>query len=77
MQQLSNPQQLVSQSGASDTAGLVDYLLDPLHRRRRHAATRAALGTYLGDRTLSPQAIETRVRGLVQLVLASPEYQLN
>jgi hypothetical protein len=73
-----NPQQLVMQSGARDTSGLVDYLLTRFIGVGATPATRAGLLAYMGGNgALSTQAVETKVRGLIQLVLATPEYQLN
>ena len=70
------PAELVSQSGAKDPAALVSYLLTRFVGIGATPATVAALGTYLGP-DLSHEIIQNRVRNLVQLVLSSPEYQLN
>ena len=73
-----NPQQLLRQSGARTVAGLVDYLLGRFVGLGATAATRGALIDYTGgDDVLSSSLMDTRVRGLLQLVLAAPEYQLN
>jgi uncharacterized protein (DUF1800 family) len=73
-----SPQQIVRQSGAQDTAGLVDYLLNRFIGVGATPSTRAALIGYLGGNSaLSPQLIQTKVRSLMQLVLSTPEYQLN
>jgi uncharacterized protein (DUF1800 family) len=69
-------QGLVRQSGAQDGAGFVQYLLTCFLGIGATPTTQSALADYLGP-TLSLRAIEMRVRGLLQLVLATPEYQLN
>jgi uncharacterized protein (DUF1800 family) len=69
------PRDLVRQATARDAAGLVSYLLDRLVAIEPVDTTRAALIAYLGDGVLASPDLDTRVRGLVQLVLATPEYQ--
>ena len=68
--------QLVDQSGAHNGADLVNYLLTRFIGVGATSTTQSALADYLGP-TLSAQVIQTRVRGLLQLVLSTPEYQLN
>jgi uncharacterized protein (DUF1800 family) len=70
------PRQLVQESGTSDGAGFVRYLLTRFLGIGATPITEAALAAYLGP-TLAPSVVETRVRALLQLVLATPEYQLN
>jgi len=73
-----DPQQILQQSGAQDAAGLIDYLLSRFIGIGATAATRSALLSYTGGAgALAPEAMDAKVRGLVQLVLGSPEYQLN
>jgi hypothetical protein len=73
-----NAEQLVAQSGARDMAGLVDYLLGRFIGIGATPATQAALLEYLGGGgALTSQTVQSKARGLVQLVLATPEYQLN
>jgi uncharacterized protein (DUF1800 family) len=70
------PRDLVRQAAAHDAAGLVDYLLGRLVAIDPLDTTRAALIDYLGGNgVLASPDLDTRVRGLVQLVLATPEYQ--
>jgi uncharacterized protein (DUF1800 family) len=69
------PRDLVRQAAARDAAGLVGYLLDRLVAIEPVDSTRAALIAYLGGGKLASPDLDTRVRGLVQLVLATPEYQ--
>lgn len=73
-----NAQQLVTQSGARDTESLVTYLLGRFIGVGATPATHSALLSYLGGPgTLTTQTVQSKARGLIQLVLASPEYQLN
>jgi len=70
--------QLLRSSGARTAAGLVDYLLDRFIGLGATGATRSALLEYLGgSQVLASPLMDTRVRGLLQLVLTAPEYQLN
>jgi uncharacterized protein (DUF1800 family) len=70
------PRDLLRQAAARDAAGLVSYLLDRLVAIDPVDSTRAALLAFLGgDGVLASPDVDTRVRGLVQLVLATPEYQ--
>ena len=56
----------------------MDYLLTRFIGVGATPTTHAALISYLGGNgTLSPLIIETKVRSLLQLVLATPEYQFN
>ena len=73
-----NPQQVLRQSGAHTVAELVDFLVKRFLGPGITPANRAALIGYVGgDAVLSSPLMDTRVRGLLQLVLAGPEYQLN
>jgi uncharacterized protein (DUF1800 family) len=73
-----NPEQLVMQSGARDVAGLVDYLLSRFIGIGATPTTQAALLEYLGGNgILTSQSVQSMARGLLQLVLSTPEYQLN
>lgn len=73
-----DPQHLLQQSGVGDAAGLVDYLLARFIGVGARPATRDALIRYLGGQeVLSSPLLDSRLRGLVQLMLASPDYQLN
>ncbi|HWE60698.1 MAG TPA: DUF1800 family protein, partial [Chloroflexota bacterium] len=73
-----DPRQVLQQSGARTAAGLVDYLLHRFVGLGAPVATRRALIDYLGgDGVFSSSLMDTRIRGLLQLVLAAPEYQLN
>ena len=67
---------LVQQSGVATGAQLVDYLLNRFIGVGPIPASRGALLDYLGG-SLSAQTVDQRLRGLLQLVFASPEYQLN
>jgi uncharacterized protein (DUF1800 family) len=70
------PRALVDQIGATAPEALVSYLLERFLGVGATAATMTALAEYLGP-DLAPDVIQTRVRNLVQLVLSTPEYQLN
>ena len=70
--------QLLRRSGARTAAGLVDYLLGRFIGLGATEATRSALLEYLGgSQVLASPLMDMRVRGLLQLVLTAPEYQLN
>jgi uncharacterized protein (DUF1800 family) len=76
-----DPRQLVRQSGGGPLRGslsaFVDYLLDRFLAIDANPTTRAALLDYAGGAGILSSPLEdTRVRGLVQLLLAAPEYQL-
>jgi len=68
---------LARQSHAHDTGGFIDYLLGRFLAIAATPTTRATLIEYAGSAAtlLSPLG-ETRRRGLVQLLLSAPEYQL-
>jgi uncharacterized protein (DUF1800 family) len=67
---------LLRQSGAGSVPALIDSLLTRFIGIGATPTTQAALATYLGP-DLSPQVLQNRARGLLQLVLSTPEYQLN
>jgi uncharacterized protein (DUF1800 family) len=72
------------QKGA-DAAAVLDAFADALLDGRVEPRTRAALEQYLAGRDkqgqpvpfkATPQALDEKVRGVVRLILSSPEYQL-
>lgn len=67
-------QTLLQGSTPTDAAGLVNHLLTRFVGVGATPATQAALLDYLGN---APPVQDVRARGLLQLVLGSPEYQLN
>ena len=63
--------------GASSGAEVVDAFLAQLHIQV-DAEVRQALIDYLGNPNFSdPQVIDTKVRGLVVLLLTLPEYHVH
>lgn len=69
-------QALVNQSGTTGASAFVTYLLTRFLGIGATSSTQGALDEYLGP-ALTPEIIQARVRGLLQLVLSTPEYQLN
>jgi uncharacterized protein (DUF1800 family) len=77
---------LVARSGATSAEGIVDYFLTLLGPLDVGTAARARLVAYLyaddagnPGTSFTPDAatIDKKVRGLLQIILSSPEYQLN
>jgi uncharacterized protein (DUF1800 family) len=69
--------QLLHHSGARTVAGFVDYLLGRFLAVDTAPTTRPALIDYAGGAGIQPSSLEdVRLRGLLQLLLATPEYQL-
>jgi len=71
-----DPRALLRQAQTHSATGLVNALLNRFVAIDPTDATLAALIAYLGgDGVLASPEADTRVRGLLQLVLATPEYQ--
>lgn len=80
-----DPAALLANTGIATAEGLVDHLVALLLDGAIVAAQRDALLAYLrrNDKgqtvafTLDPKTLDAKVRGLVHLIAAMPEYQLN
>lgn len=70
---------LLKRANVSDAAGAVNFYLDLLCDGDVTDGTRSDLIGYLGSVDLSKDNTdsETKVRGLIHLILASPAYQIN
>lgn len=76
---------LVTRSGATTAEGIVDSFVTLLGPLPIGAASRQRLVDFMyarpdgtrGDFVLDQATIDTKVRGLIRLLLATPEYQLN
>jgi hypothetical protein len=71
-----DPQALLTASGAETMDQLVGYLAGALGLSLSQS-TAQALFAYAGKGSLDRADVESKVRGLVHLMLVSPEYQAS
>lgn len=71
-----DPSEIVLAAGVKNGDAAVDFFLELLVQSDVPAEYRASLKTYMGQ-PMNAAQMDTKLRGLVRLIMASPVYQMN